>query len=785
MLTNYLKIALRGFKRQKHIFLINLFGLAFGMASLILILLWVADEWQVNRGFPNGSEIVQIMTNHDNSGGMVTWDSGPGLLPESLEKNFSQVKMAAAASSFIPDVSFKLDEKEIIQSGKFVDPSYFEIFSLEVLEGNGHPLTDINSIALSESMAVQLFGSVSAALGKSLDWKVFDFTNYVQVDAVYKDFTNQSIHKPGFLLPFDYFRKMLGQGIHWDNHNTETYLLLTENTDLTDFNGQIGGHIQSNLATSNVTIFAQPYQDRYLFAKYEDGKIAGGRIDYIRLFLAIALFILIIACINFVNLATARAMTRQKEIGVKKTLGVGKFALWSQFMTESLLLSFFGLALAIVLVFLAQPFFNSITAKEINLVFNGYSISFLVGVWLITGFLAGIYPSFYLSKFKPIAVLKAQEKGSIKELIARKGLVVFQFTLSLLLIIGVLVLDRQMDFIQNQSLGYRQDHLLEIKPGGLGTDQLQSFLTETKRIPDIVNASSISHPLVGLRSATIGLSWEGKNPNEEVKFENITVDIGLIETMGFEMAEGRPFSIDFGEEKSKIILNEAAVKVIGMLDPVGKTINLWGKDMEVIGIVKDFHFESLKETVKPAFLKYDNSFVEKIMVRLNAENQNETIKKIEELYRGFSSSAMDYVFMDEDYQSLYQAEQRTALLVKYFGSIAIFLSCLGLFGLVTFTAERRKKEIGVRKVMGASVLSILGLITMDFIQLVMWAVCLGVPIGWYFSSKWLQTYAFQAPLSGWLFAGSAAILLVMALITVSFQAFKAASTNPVNSLSSE
>jgi ABC-type antimicrobial peptide transport system permease subunit len=785
MLTNYLKTAIRSFKKQKLIFLINLFGLAFGMATLILILLWVADEWQVNRGLPNGERIVQIMTNHDNSGGMNTWDVGPGLLPESLGKTYAQVEMVSAGSPFIPDVSFKFGENEVIQNGKFVDPEFFDIFSLEVLEGKAKPLEDINSIALSESMAVHLFGSTQAALGKTLDWKVFNFSNVVQIESVFKDFSNQTIQKPEFLLPFDYFRKMLGDGVHWDNHNTETYILLTENTDLASFNAQIESHIKSNLPSSNVTIFAQPYEDRYLYAKYEDGKIAGGRIDYVKLFLGIACFILIIACINFVNLATARAMTRQKEIGVKKTLGVGKFSLWSQFLTESLLLSFFGLALSLLIVFLVQPFFNNITAKEIGLVFNGYTITFLLGVWLVTGFLAGIYPSFYLTKFKPIAILKGQDKGSFKEMVARKGLVVFQFTLSLLLIIGVLVLDRQMDYIQNQNLGYQQDHLLEIKPGGLDPSMLQSFLNEARKIQGVVNASSISHPLVGLSSSTIGLTWEGKDPEEEVKFENITVDLGLIETMGFEMSEGRAFSAEFGEENTKIILNEAAVRTIGIEDIVGKTVNLWGADREVIGVVKDFHFESLKETVKPAFLKYETRFSEKIMVRINAENQKETIRRIEEVYSGFSTSAMDFSFMDEDYQSLYIAEKRTALLTKYFGAVAIFLSCLGLFGLVTFTAERRKKEIGVRKVMGASTFNILGMITKDFVQLVFWALCLGLPIGWYFSSKWLQTYAFQTNLSWWIFVGSGAILMIIALATVGFQAFKAASTNPVNSLSSE
>ena len=412
-------------------------------------------------------------------------------------------------------------------------------------------------------------------------------------------------------------------------------------------------------------------------------------------------------------------------------------------------------------------------------------ILILLGIWLLTSFLAGIYPAVYLSKFKPVEVMKSNIKGSFGELLARKGLVVFQFAISLLLIIGISVIGKQMSFIQDQNLGYNQSQLLQINASTVNPNQLQSFLAELNDTPGVENASSLSHPLVGLNSATIGLTWEGKNPEEQVKFENVSVNMGLIETMGFELVGGRAFSPEFGEEESKIILNEAAVRTIGFDDPVGQIVNLWGEDKEVIGVIKDFNFESLKETVKPAFLKYDPGFAQRLMVRIEPQNQQETIARIDALFVKQTAQPMDYSFMDEDYQSLYASEQRVSKLAKYFGVMAIFLSCLGLFGLAAFTAEKRKKEIGVRKVMGASTFSILTLVSKDFVQLILVSIIIAVPLAWYFANNWLKTYAYQTSLSWWIFAGSGFLLVLIAVITVGVQAFKAASANPVNSLKSE
>ncbi|MBN3518563.1 ABC transporter permease [Algoriphagus lutimaris] len=786
MLRHQILLTFRSFMKSKHTFVINLLGLTVGLTTVILILLWVKDELSINRYHSRLDQIVTVMTNHDNSTGIVTINYTPAEMAEAMKAELSQVEKATAFSPFIEGVSFEQGDTKMKGDGFFVDQDYFQIFDVDFLVGNpDKALEDINSVTLSESLATKLFGSPQLALGKSLKWQVFDFTNEVEITGVYEDFGKLDVTKPDFLLSFPYFKQMLGDGAHWDNFNASTSLLLKEGTDIASFNGQITDFIKNKEAESNVSVFVQPFGDAYLYGRYEDGKIAGGRISYVKIFSAIALFILLIACINFMNLSTARSMSRLKEIGVKKSMGASRGGLFSQFITESLMLTLFALILAVLVSFLLQPFFNQVTSKLLVLTFQPDVVLILFSIWLITGLLAGIYPAIYLSRFKPIEVMKSNLKGSFGELLARKGLVVFQFSISLLLIIGISVLSKQMNYIQNQNLGYNQAHLLELNASGIAPNQLDTYLEETRKVLGVSNASSLSHPLVGLASSTIGLTWDGKDPEEQVKFENITVNMGLIETMGFEMAEGRAFSPEFGDEDQKIILNEAAVRTIGFQDPVGQIVNLWGEDKEVIGVVKDFHFESLKETVKPAFLKYDPAFAQKVMVRIESNDQQASIAGISEVYEKFTGQPLNYSFMDEDYQSLYASEQRASNLAKYFGTTAIFLSCLGLFGLAAFTAEKRKKEIGVRKVMGASLMSVLTLVSKDFVALIMVSIIIAVPIAWYFANNWLQSYAYQTDLSWWIFAGSGVLLILISLITVGYQAFKAASANPVNSLRSE
>lgn len=748
--------------------------------------MWVKDELSINRYHENSDRIYSVLTNHDNAGGIVTWQITPAEMAEAMKAEFPQVEEAAGVSPYISGVEFESGGEKITADGFFVDQAYLDMFSHEFIAGNkSKALIGINAVTLSESMAKNLFGSPEKAIGKSLKWQVFNFSNEVEVTGVFEDYGSLDEKKPQFLLAFPYFKEMLGEGAHWDNFNASTFVLLREGTDVDVFNHQLADFIRDKNAESNVTPFVQLFADTYLNGTYQDGKVAGGRINYVYIFSAIALFILLFACINFMNLTTARSMARAKEIGVKKSMGASRGGIFGQFMVESLLLTFFALFIAILGVYALQPKFNEVTMKALKLQFEMNEILILFGIWLFTGLLAGIYPSLYLSRFRPVQIMKNNLKGSLGELLARKGLVVFQFGISMVLIIGVVVIGKQMNYIQSQNLGYNQSHLLQIPSSSVSDSQLPVVLEQIKAVPGVENASSLNHPLIGLESSTIGLSWEGKSPDEQVKFENISVNLGLVETMGFELVAGRSFSPEFGEESSKIILNEAAIKTIGFEDPVGQIVNLWGNDMEVIGVVKDFHFESLKEKVKPAFLKYDSKFAQNIMIRINSDNQQGTIAGVEEVFQSVLGQKPYVSFMDEAYQTLYIQEQRVSILSEYFGVVAIFLSCLGLFGLAAFTAESRKKEIGVRKVLGASMTGILTLITRDFVKLVGIAILISLPLAWYFANSWLETYAMQTELSWWIFAGSGLVLLVIAIMTVGYQAYKAASSNPVNSLRSE
>lgn len=786
MLSHYLLLAIRNFKKFKSIFLINLLGLSLGLTTVILIAMWVKDELSINRYHANSDRIYAVMTNHDNAGGIVTWGVTPAEMAEAMKAELPQVELAAGVSPFIKGMILDSGTDKLDAEGLFVDQDYLDMFSHEFIIGNrSKALLGINAISLSESMAKNLFGSPENAMGKSLKWQVFDFSNEVEVTGVYRDFGSLDVEKPEFLMAFPFFKAMLGDGAHWDNFNSSTVVLLREGTDETAFNTQIASFIKDRAKGSNVTPFVQLYADTYLYGTYEGGKVAGGRINYVWIFSGIALFILLIACINFMNLTTARSMARAKEIGVKKSMGASRMGIFGQFMVKSLLLTLFALVIALITVSVLQPVFNKVTLKELSLSLGMEDVLILVGFWAITSLIAGIYPSLYLSKFKPVQIMKNNLKGSVGELLARKGLVVFQFMISMLLIIGVVVIGKQMNYIQNQNLGYNQSHLLKIPAESIPAAQMNTVLDQVKEVAGVENASSLTHPLIGLANSTIGLTWEGKNPDEQVKFENISVNMGLIETMDFELVEGRSFSPEFGEENTKIILNEAAVRTIGFENPIGQIVNLWGNDMEVIGVVKNFHFESLKESVKPAFIKYDPGFAQNIMVRINTADQQRTIAGITQVFQTVLGQKTEIAFMDESYQTLYLQEQRVSVLSEYFGVIAIFLSCLGLFGLAAFTAESRKKEIGVRKVLGASMTGILNLITLDFIKLVLISVVIALPLGWYFANSWLETYAFQTKLSWWIFAGSGLVLLVIAIMTVGYQAYKAASSNPVNSLRSE
>jgi hypothetical protein len=509
---------------------------------------------------------------------------------------------------------------------------------------------------------------------------------------------------------------------------------------------------------------------------------AGGRIDYLRLFSAIALFILAIACINFMNLSTAKSSGRIKEVGIKKVVGASRKTLIFQYIGESVVLASLSLFVAIFLVELCLPQFNQITGKHLRLVFDISLVLSILAITLVTGLLAGSYPALYLSGFRPSVILKGKITPSAPEAWARKGLVVFQFAIAIVLIVSVWVVNEQIGLVHTKNIGYERDQVVYFDTPNMSN----AFLSEIKNIPGVINAGGGNLTAGGSLGGSDGVDWEGKSPENKTFFTNLWATYHLIETLGMDMASGRAFSEDFGSP-DQVIFNETAIAMMRLKDPIGKSVRIRGEERRIVGVVKDFHFESLYEKVKPlALLLAPVEVAPRVSVKIQAGTEKATLDHLQRVFQKHNYGLpFSFTFMDEDYQRLYASEQRVAALSKYFAVLAIFISCLGLYGLAAFTAEQRTKEIGIRKVLGASVASIMGLLSKDFVKLVLVAIVIATPLSWYGMSKWLQDFSYRIDLEWWVFLITGGLALLIALLTVSFQAVKAALTNPVKSLRSE
>lgn len=785
MFRHNLLLIYRSFKKYQSTFFINLTGLATGLACALLIFLWVRDELKMDKFHEKDTQLYQVMENYQVVGEILTTESTPGLLAEALSDEMPEVEYASPAS-WVSEYRISIDDKNIKANGQYVGKDYFNIFSYELISGNkDQVLADKSAIAISESLATRLFNTTEDLIGKAI---TFENEKQFQVTGVFSDVPDQSSTKFDFLLSYEEYKDTSPWVLDWKNNAHTTYLILKKGTDIKDFNHKIAEFVVRKGGEEHVKLFAKPYSDNYLYGKYDNGIQAGGRIEYVKIFSIIALFILLIACINFMNLSTAKASQRIKEVGIKKVVGADRRMLILQYMSESMLMSFLSLFIAVLLVQLFLSEFNGITGKQLTLGFDRNLVLSFLGITLLTGFIAGSYPALYLSGFGPATILKGNFTSSGSELWARKGLVVFQFAVSLILIVSILVIFRQIEFVRTQHLGYDKDNVLYFEMEGNVESNPETFLSEVKKIPGIVNASSIGHSLVdgGYRNSTSTLQWEGKNPEDILETENVWVNYGMIETLGIEIKEGRSYSPDFGSEQNKIIFNEAGIDAMGMTDPIGKVINVRGRDMQIIGVAKDFHFQSLHKEVKPLYfiLRPEETYV--VMAKIAAGREREAIEKLEGFYQTYNPGyPFEYNFMDEAYQAQYVAEQRVSVLSSYFAGLAILISCLGLFGLAAFTAERRTKEIGIRKVLGASEWKIMGLLSGDFAKMVLVAIVAGLPLSYYLTKNWLDEFAYKIDLRWWYFVGAGALTMLIALLTVSFQSVKAALMNPVKSLKSE
>jgi putative ABC transport system permease protein len=787
MLKHNLLLIFRSFKRNRSTFTINLVGLSAGLTCTMLIYLWINDELSKDRFHENGDRLFQVITNQDQSGDLVTVLEVPGILGEVMGPLMPEIEVAVSATRIDPEMSLSVDDKHITGGGRFVDQNYLNVFSFPLLAGErGRILKDKNEIVLSEETARRLFTNIENAVGKSIDWQTPYGKELLVVTGVFSN--PKEVSEPtDVLLSYELFKAIMGADLNWGNHSALVFVRLREDADAAAFNERIKTFVKEQDKNSNLTLFIQPFGDTYLYNRYEQGVAAGGRIEYVRLFGVIAIVILAIACINFMNLSTAKATRRLTEVGIKKAIGAKRGSLVIQYLNESLVMSLLSMLVALLAVDLILPTFNTITNKELNLEFSGSFVLACVSVVVFTGLLAGSYPALHLSGFKPATVLKGKFGSSMTELWARKGLVVFQFMISIVFIVTVWVVYRQVSFVQTKNLGYDRENVIHFKMEGELARHRDSFIEEVKRIPGVINASSMGGSFAGLTGFTTGyFDWEGRNQDEVIQFQHLSINYDMIEMLEIKMADGRMFSRDFPADSNKIILNEAAITIMGLKDPVGKIFNLWGNKMEIIGVVKDFHFQSLHNNVNPFFFRLKVRDADKIMVKIEKGREREALGKIQTLFDKINHGyPFEYHFLDQDYQALYESENRVASLSKYFACLAILISCLGLFGLAAFTAERRKKEIGIRKVMGSSTTQIFLLLSTDFTKMVLLAIVFAVPISYFMIQMWLDSFAFKIDVEWWFFAGAGVAALLIAWLTVSIQSFKAAASNPTSCLRNE
>jgi putative ABC transport system permease protein len=789
MLKNFLKVALRNMWKQKGYSFLNIFGLAIGMTCSLLILLWIRDEKNMDNFHASGDRIYSIYERQYYDGKIDAGGYTPGRLPEQMKKDLPEVELSTGFTWF-EKTTWQIGDKIIKEQGRNASPDFFRMFSYPLLQGT--PATALAtpvSVAISRKMANDFFGSPQAAIGQAIR---FQNKKEFKITAVFEDLAENVSNKFDYLINWTAWLDDNSWAKEWGNNGPQTIIMLRKDADPVAFTKKITHYLDAynkeQSKSFRIEMGMQRYGDVYLHSHFVDGRIAGGRIEYVRLFTVVAIFILLIACINFMNLTTARSMRRAKEIGIRKVVGAVRPALIRQFIGEAVVLSCFSVILALAMVLLLLPVFNNLTQKSISfpLSVSSFWLS-LLALTLVTGIVSGSYPALFLSAFRPIRVLKGTLKFSPGAAWFRKGLVVFQFVLSIILIIGTIVVSGQVDYVQSVDLGYSRDNLVYIPLEGDLTAKYKTFREQALQFPGITGVTRAGQDPTELENGTGGVNWDGKDPNNSIMFTNVAVGYDFVRTMKLKLAAGREFSPDYATDTVGYILNEEALRRVGYKNPIGRNFTLWGKKGTIVGIVKDFHFTSLHDPIKPLIIHYgEEENYGTAMVRIQGSQMRPTLSRLEQLCHQLNPRfPFTYQFADDEYRDLYKSESIVHNLANCFAGLAIFVCCLGLLGLAMFTAEQRTKEFGIRKVLGAKVTTLFTLLSKDFIILVLIAFLIASPLAWWAMNEWLKNFAYHIALQWWVFLLAGVLALAIALLTVSFQAIKVAMANPVKSLRTE
>lgn len=808
MYKNYLKIAFRNLWKSKGFSTINIIGLAIGLATCLLIMLFVLDELSFDRYNKKADRIYRVDGDIKFAGNHFILAVAPDPMGPTLKKDFPQIEQYVR---FRSNGGFLVKKgNENVQEDKVVyaDSTLFDVFTLPMLDGD--PVTALqqpNTVVITETVARKYFNTTQAA-GKT--FVINNKKNYT-ITGVIKDIPSQSHFN------FDFFVSMASlkesRNNNWISTNFNTYVLLKEGADPKKLDAQFDGLVEKYMApqfmaTMSINLeelkksgsyekhFLTPLTSIHLHSNKVAELGANSSIQYVYIFSAIAFFILLIACVNFMNLSTARSANRAREVGVRKVLGSLKSNLVKQFLTESILISSIALVLALALTFIMLPYFNQLAAKDIrlNLLANPWLLPTLLLLVLITGLLAGSYPAFYLSAFKPIQVIKGKLAAGFKTNWLRSGLVVFQFSISIILIVATIVIYKQLNFIQSYKPGFDREQVLVIHNSTPLGSKARSFRDEVTKLPGVDNATLTGYlPTDGWRNENPVFIDPTLDQKRAVSMQTWDVDEQYIPTLGMELVTGRNFSKDFPTDSTGIIINEAALRLLGFTDPIGKMLyylpDLNKKDkiakLHIVGVIKDFNFNTMRQQVAPlALLRNDNNG--NTALRLSSTNMHQLVAQIERTYKSMApGQPFTYSFMDEDFNNLYRTEQRMGVIAISFSALAILIACLGLFGLAAYAAEQRTKEIGIRKVLGATVSNITTMLSKDFLKLVIVAAVIAFPVAWWFMHSWLQDFAYRTTISWWVFIMAGVTAALIAVITVSFQTIKAALSNPVKSLRAE
>ncbi len=791
MIKHYLKVAMRLFKKEKSFTAINVVGLALALTCALFIYLWIDDEVTYNTHATQGNRICRIWANNPQSDGSVaTWGTIPYPMTQLLEKEYPEVE-ALVRVNWVSTLTLTKNDEAVQFFGNHASPEIFEMFDLPFIQGNAQLLKENpQSVAISASMAANYFGA---------DWASQHLTGKAihnaeggtyQLAGVFQDVPKQSTLKFDFIIPYADYLSQHEWLQWWGNFTVQTYILLA--------NGTSFEQAQANLAEAYVKgrpdgsgealMLLQPFKDLYLYNHIEYGKVMGGRISYVRLMGIAALLILVIASINFINLATARAGKRAKETGVRKALGVSKFHLQIQFITESILIAGVSMLLACALVLLLLPVFNNVTGKTLTLIGQDASLWAVPPMFaLALGILSGIYPAFYISSFNTIKSLKGglvHGKGSVT---FRKVLVVFQFVVTITMIVGTLTVYRQMSFIRNKHLGFNHQELI-----GVSIDQIDAKNDFERYRRDLLAAGGIEEVTVmsgsplNIDQSTSDPTWVGKGPEERINFNIMSTEPHMIATTGMQLIDGRNFDPTLISDTANYLINEAAARAMGMTDPVGKTLDFWEQKGQIIGLVKDFHHRSLHEPIGPIIFRYDLWKAEFIIAKTKPGQAAQAVASLKKLHEAYTpKSVFSYSFLDDVYQKRYANEAMVHDLTVYFTVLAIVISILGLLGLVAYQVEQRTKEFSIRKVLGATFSHVMVLVSKSFLVLVTIALIVSVPLAWYIMNDWLQKFAYRVQVNGTTFVLAALGAISLSAIIIFSQVLKTSKANLVESLRDE